>query len=77
MKRDDETTTQFWVRQIQEQARRDAIQECVALLQRWSDEAAEFIDSERCTIQANVCRNAAQAIRNLALPSNQRGGENG
>jgi hypothetical protein len=70
MKRDDESTTQFWLRQIQEQARRDAIEECANLMQRWSDEAAEIKDSDRCTLQANLCRNAAQAIRNLAVSSN-------
>jgi hypothetical protein len=44
-----------------------AFEECAALMQRWSDDAAEFSkDNERCQIQANVCRNAAVAIRNLS-----------
>lgn len=47
----------------------EAIEKCTALAQRWSDEAAEFKDSERCVIQANVCRNLAVAIRNLARTS--------
>jgi hypothetical protein len=47
-------------------ARKAAIEECAALMQRWSSEAAEFADSDRCRLQANLCRNAAQAIRNLA-----------
>lgn len=43
------------------------IEECAKLLQRWSDDAAEFSGgSVRCEVQANVCRNAARAIRNLA-----------
>jgi squalene cyclase len=32
-KREDETTTGFWIRQIQEKARADAIEECVVAIQ--------------------------------------------
>jgi hypothetical protein len=57
--------------------RRKTIEECANLMQRWADEAAEVKNSDRCALQANVCRNAAQAIRNLAVTSNKCGSENG
>jgi hypothetical protein len=58
------------LRALVESARHNAIEDCAALAQRWSDEAAEFKDSERCKIQANVCRNIAVALRNfLPRPS--------
>jgi hypothetical protein len=52
-----------------ERTRAEAIKECAALMRRWSKEAAEFHNSDRCTLQANVCRNAAVAISNLATVS--------
>lgn len=56
-----------------ESARAKAIEECAALMQRWSDEAGEFKDSTRCELQMNVCSNAATAIRNiLKHPSTER-----
>lgn len=53
--------------------REQAFEECAALLQRWADDAGEFINSERCRVQHNVCRNAAIAIRNLAKRSRSPG----
>lgn len=41
MKRDDESTTQFWVRQIQEQARRDAIEECAKFVEQHQETIRE------------------------------------
>lgn len=70
-KRDDETVTQFTMRKIRE----EIIEECAAVAQRWADDAYEFRDNPRCEVQHNVCRNLAQAIRNLASrPSAAVGG---
>jgi len=48
--------------------RKAAIKECFDLLRRWADDAAEFSD-ENSQLQANICRNAAIAIANLAKDS--------
>jgi hypothetical protein len=55
-----------------ETIRNHIIEECAAVAQRWSDEAAEFNDP-RSEVQANVCRNLAKAIRGLALSPADRG----
>lgn len=51
-----------------QRVREQTIEECAALAQRWADEAKEFATEGRCQIQANVCRNLAQALRNMARP---------
>ncbi len=48
------------------QSERDAaIDECADMMQRWANDAAEFVDSDRCKLQHNVCRSASVALRNL------------
>jgi hypothetical protein len=57
------------------QGARDAvIEECAAVAQRWADEASEFKNEPRCELQHNVCRNLAQAIRNLSALNSFNGG---
>jgi hypothetical protein len=58
----EETATGITMRLI----RNEIIEECAAVAQRWADDAAEFKSNPKCELQHNVCRNLAQAIRNLA-----------
>jgi hypothetical protein len=48
-----------------QEVRKAALEEAAVLMQRWSNEAADFKNDQRCIIQGNVCHAAAIAIRNL------------
>jgi hypothetical protein len=56
-KRDDETTTGFWIRQIQEKARADAIEECIAAIRShygFSDDEKRIATAVLNAIQPSI-----------------------
>lgn len=54
------------LRDRDEAVRREAIEQCAEVAERWAKDAAEFRNEPRCQLQENVCRNLAITLRNMA-----------